>query len=143
MQRILALSTLVLSGGVLAQQAPASAPPKMYRCGSTYSQTPCASDAAALKVPNGNVASPGQGPRGQALCATEAAMVAGLREPVSVQAMARPRTEVISYADKHIAAVRHEIGVTSEAGAEIAAPRRLICWLSEDQARILRWEATQ
>ena len=112
---------------------PASAQ-TLYRCGNTYSQTPCAAEAQAVRVYAASAPKSAPGPRGFALCAAQL--------PEAQAARAKPegprRTEVIAYAGQPMQARRFDLTVPAE-GAD-PATLRLICWLSEDEARVLQVE---
>lgn len=123
------LVSLLLAGLALPSGAQT-----LYRCGNTYSQTPCAGEAQAVRVYAASAPKAAPGPRGVALCAAQL--------PEAQAARAKPegarRTEVITYAGQPMQARRYDLTVPAE-GTD-PAPSRLSCWLSEDEARVLQLE---
>lgn len=105
----------------------------LYRCGNTYSQTPCSDQAQRLRVYAASAPQAVAGPRGFALCAAKL--------PAELSARAQPlgkrRTEVIPYAGQPMQALRFDLQVLPEGGHPA---QRYACWLSEDQARLLQFE---
>jgi hypothetical protein len=106
----------------------------LYKCGNTYSQTPCSDTAQPVRVFTTPAPKAEPGARGFALCAAQL--------PAEDAARARQqgtrRVEVIRYADQPLSAQRFDLVLPpQEAGAPTA---RYACWLSEDQARLLQFE---
>jgi len=134
--RPICLLVLLLAGVAQSQT--------VYRCGNQFSQTPCAADAQAR--PNAGVAPAvaASGPRGFALCTAEAMRRLQPPEPASTRVLqlGERRTEVIRYADRSLAAPRYELSADVKTAYGLyGGPLRFACWLSEDQARVLRFEA--
>jgi hypothetical protein len=104
---------------------PAPAPAQqMYRCGSTYSQTPCSPTATATRTRSDVPPDNAGGSQSGAACAASAS-----------------RAEVIQYSGQPVVALRYDLSITtvSPAGVWLAA-RAYSCYLSEDQQRILKFE---
>lgn len=132
---------LALLGALPAVQAQI-----VYRCGNTISQTPCGPDATPQRV-LGAPAAPASRPaaaQGQALCAEQAIQQTATPEPASarVQLLAPRRVEVIRYADRSLAAYRYDLAVDVKTAYGLyTGAQRFSCWLSEDQARVLQFQA--
>ena len=118
---------------------------KLYQCGKTFSQTPCAIDAAERRLHTmgaSDPALPAPKLKGFDLCAAAAAKATGTLEPESARAQARaPRKmEVIQYAGAALPAQRYELEVTAKnENGMYALTRAVTCWVSEDQSRILQF----
>lgn len=131
----------VLAAGLFPLALPASAQP-LYRCGNTYSQTPCAADAASRSVYSGAAPSRGPGFSGYELCSAHAVRYVASPEPESARTMAvgQRKTEVIQYAGQSIAAHRFDLAVDAKTSYGVySGPVMYSCWLSEDQARVLQF----
>ncbi|MEO8153992.1 MAG: hypothetical protein ABI605_13040 [Rhizobacter sp.] len=121
---------------------PITAPAQqLYRCGNTYSQTPCAPDAAPARISAGAAPEQAVGSSGKELCASEG--VAQLRFPdpesTRVQSVVKAGAEVIRYADKPIAARKFNLVINTKDGAgAYTGDRSYVCYLSEDERRVLR-----
>jgi len=129
---------LVGLGGVV----PPAAAQQMYRCGSTYSQTPCAADAQAVRIHADAVPDTGPGVAGLALCAATAATTLGSAEPASARAqlLAPRRSEPLLFAGQTVSAHRYELSVDAKLpNGGHSGPVAFSCWLSEDQARVLQF----
>jgi hypothetical protein len=133
-------SLLAAAGGLLLMATAALAQP-LYRCGNTYSQTPCAPDARPARISSGAAPDQPEGLQGQELCAAEAPRLLGMPDPYSarIESLARGETEVIQYAGQPIAArkVHLTINARNSTGA-YAGEQAYLCYLSEDERRILR-----
>ncbi|MBX3621081.1 MAG: hypothetical protein KF891_14015 [Rhizobacter sp.] len=120
----------------------ASAPSQtLYRCGSTYSQTPCAADAAPARISAGAAPDAPAASAGADVCAS--AGVAQLRFPdpesTRVVSVRKAGTEVIQYAGKSLAARRYDITLnTKGASGAYLGERVYACYLSEDEHRLLQ-----
>lgn len=128
------LACLLLPALASAQQ--------LYRCGNTFSQTPCASDAAAVRLPppgGGQAATAGSG-GGQA-CGS-AAMSALSRSDGStlrVDAIEGGTSEVIQYAQQPMISRKYRVKVVSVAPTGVSlGERSMTCFLSEDGQRVLK-----
>lgn len=131
---------VALATGLLAATAPAGAQ-TLYRCGNTYSQTPCAADAASARMSSSAPPDAAPGAAGRELCASDGVARLGLPDPeaVRVRSVTRAGTEVIQYAGKPIAA-RHYVLVLNAKNAQggYDGDRRYSCYLSEDERRVLQ-----
>lgn len=131
---------LAAGSGLLLLAASAIAQP-LYRCGNTYSQTPCAPEAKPARISSGAAPDQPEGLQGKELCAAEAPRLLGLPDPYSarIESLAKGETEVIQYAGQPIAArkVHLTINARNSAGA-YAGEQAYLCYLSEDERRILR-----
>jgi len=117
---------------------------QLYRCGNTYSQTPCAPDAAPARISAGAAPEQAAGASGRDLCATEGVAQMGFPDPEStrVVAVAKGGAEVIQYAGKPIAS--HKFNITLNTKNEVGAymgNRVYGCYLSEDERRVLKVDA--
>lgn len=126
-----------------ALAAPVIAQP-LYRCGSTYSQTPCGPEATATRTFADTVADRPAGSQAGAACATHAPQVLNVPDPTALRVVSTSasRAEVIQYSGQPVVALRYDLSIStvSPAGVWLAA-RPYTCFLSEDQQRILRFEA--
>ena len=124
---------LVLATAVQAQQ--------LYRCGNTYSQTPCAADAKPARLHQGTAPDKAAGPSGFELCSAAALKAVRSPEPESarVQPVGERVSQVIEYASKPLASHRYELTVDAKTRNGVySGPVAFSCWLSEDQARVLQ-----
>jgi hypothetical protein len=129
---------------VAASAGPASA--QMYKCGSTFSQTPCAPDAVAKPAPSSAAPDAAAGLAGYELCAAAARRMANSPEPETarVQPVGERRSEVIQYAGKPIATHRYDLTIDAKTRYGVfSGPTAHACWLSEDQRRVLQFHATR
>ncbi len=116
----------------------------MYRCGSTYSQTPCGPTATATRTPSDV---PADGPADQqpgAVCAREAPGQLNVPDPTQLRVLSTSagRAEVITYAGQPVAARRFELNISTVSPAGVWLPARAYtCHLSEDQQRLLKFAA--
>ncbi len=114
---------------------------QLYRCGNTYSQTPCAPDAAPARISAGAAPEQAAGSSGKELCATEGVALMGFPDPQStrVQSVSKSGAEAIQYAGKPIAARKYQITLNTknEVGA-YSGDRVYVCYLSEDERRVLK-----
>jgi len=116
----------------------------VYRCGNTYSQTPCAADTAAKKLPSSAAPDAPAGPQGESLCATEGLSRLGLADPEGARVLGVTRlgTEVIRYADKPTAARKFAVRFNPRnAYGGLAGEQVFHCFLSEDGRRVLAVES--
>ncbi|MBC7956290.1 MAG: hypothetical protein H7Y33_10525 [Cytophagales bacterium] len=113
----------------------------LYRCGNTYSQTPCAPDAAPARISAGAAPDQASGASGKDLCATEGVAQMRFPDPEStrVVAVAKGGAEVIQYAGKPLASRKFNITLNTknEVGAYMGE-RVYVCYLSEDERRVLK-----
>ena len=119
---------------------------QLYRCGNTYSQTPCAPDATPARISAAAAPEPAAGASGKELCASEG--VAQLRFPdpesTRVQSVVKVGAEVIRYADKPIAARKFNLVINTKDGSgAYTGDRSYVCYLSEDERRVLKVDAAR
>ncbi len=137
-QVIFCLSVWVLASASLDVHAQ-----KLYQCGKTFSQTPCAPDATEKRMYGGSSSAPAAPkPRGFELCAEAAVKATGSLEQESarVQMRGKRRMEVIQYAGEPLPAQRYDLDVSAKNDSGMyALNKSLSCWLSEDQSRILKF----
>ena len=117
----------------------------LYRCGNAYSQTPCAPDAQPAHLPG---AAPDQpaGLQGAELCAAELPRLIGMPDPTSarIESVAKGDSEVIRYAGQPIAARKYLLSINARnATGAYAGERPYLCYLSEDERRILKVSAAR
>ena len=113
---------------------------QLYRCGNTYSQTPCAADATAKKLPSSAAPDAPPGLQGESLCASEGVLRLGLADPegARVIGVAQRGTEVIQYADRPTAARKFAVRINPRnAQGGYAGEQVFFCFLSEDGRRVL------
>jgi hypothetical protein len=115
----------------------------LYRCGNTYSQVPCAPDAASARV---SAAAPDTvpGTSGKELCATEGVNQLRFPDPDSTRivAITKAGSEAIPYAGKHVAARKYQLVInTRNAVGAYAGEQAYFCYLSEDERRVLKVDA--
>ena len=115
----------------------------LYRCGNTYSQTPCGADATAKKLPSSAVPDAAAGVQGEALCASEGMQRLGWSDPevARVVDVTKLGTQVISYADKPTAARKFAVRLSIRNVHGQAGEQVFHCFLSEDQRRVLAIES--
>jgi hypothetical protein len=121
--------------------APVQAQP-LYRCGNTYSQTPCGADAQQKNLPSSQAPDAAAGTQGYELCVTHARKAMRAPDPASTQArqVGTRTSEVIPFADKSIVAHRYDIEIEPRlASGMYGNPVAYSCWLSEDQRRVLKF----
>jgi hypothetical protein len=129
--------------------APAAQAQQLYRCGNTFSQVPCAPDATKLRTPSGSSGPDAPGApalKGKELCAAEAPRQLGVNDPenIRVDSVVRGSAEVIQYAGQPMAARSYQVNLIyrNQAGV-FATARPVICYLSEDERRVLKINARQ
>ena len=127
---------------VLLSQVSSVHAQQMYKCGSTYSQTPCGPEAAVKTLPPGAAPESPPGLSGHELCAATAKKSYGGPEPDSarIQPLGDRKSEVIQYAGKSIAAFRYDIAMDTKTQYGVySGAKPYSCWLSEDQRRVLQF----
>lgn len=127
---------------LMAAGASGAAAQTMYRCGNTYSQTPCAPQAVPQRGHADAPAEKAGGAQGYDLCASRAPESVQTPEPQSarVQQVGLRKAEVIQYAGKPIAAHRYDLTVDAKTGYGVySGPQPYSCWVSEDQRRVLQF----
>jgi len=130
---------VLLAMAALPAPAPAQ---QMYRCGSTYSQTPCGPTATATRTFSDVPPDKAAGSQGAA-CAAQAPQLLNVPDPAALRVVSTSasRAEVIQYSGQPVVALRYDLSIStvSPAGVWLAA-RAYSCFLSEDQQRILKFE---
>lgn len=134
-------STWVIAAAVLGACPAGAGAQQLYRCGNTYSQTPCAADAAPARISAGAAPEQAGGVTGKDLCASDG--VAQLRFPdpesTRVLAVAKTSSEAIQYAGKPIAARKYHLTInTKDTNGAYTGDHVYVCYLSEDERRILK-----
>jgi hypothetical protein len=116
---------------------------QMYKCGSTFSQTPCGPGATAKTLPSGAVAQSPPGLSGFELCAAAAGKFSGPEpESARIQPLGERKSEIIQYAGKAMATHRYDLGIDAKTQYGVySGVRPYSCWLSEDQRRVLQFAA--
>ena len=135
----------VLLVALAASSWPAHAQ-QLYRCGNVYSQTPCAADAAPVRVRSDTVADSAPGARGADLCGATAMneIHADADGPIQVGSVTKAPAEVIQYADKPTATRKYIVDLNVRgAYTGYGGPMRFACHLSEDERRVLKFGAVR
>ena len=119
---------------------------QLYRCGNTYSQTPCAAAASAVRIAPVAAPEPAPGSHGKELCTSSAPRLLGFNDPQSarIESVVKANSEVIQYAGQPMVARKYvlSINATNAYGAYVGA-RPYACFLSEDEHRILKVAAAR
>ena len=102
----------------------------VYKCGSTYSQTPCDTKAKPTAITNNAAPAQADGLAGRELCAAGVAQHLGFRDPekAGIAAVSKAPAEVIQYAGAPL--VAHKFIVNAKG-------KLYGCYLSEDERRLL------
>jgi len=129
-----ALVVFLLLPGVCAAQ-------QLYRCGSTFSQTPCATAASAVRVPSG--AAPDAPPASQPKELCSAATVGVMQLPdanmARVESVVKGSSEAIQYAGQPMVARTYLVSVNvANACGMYAGAKVHTCYVSEDEQRVLK-----
>jgi hypothetical protein len=137
---------LLIAAIALGVHADIASAQQMYKCGNTFSQTPCAPDAVAKPVQSS--AAPGAADElsGYELCAAAARKMANSPEPETarIQPIGERRSEVIQYAGKPIATHRYDLAIDAKTQYGVfSGLQPYACWLSEDQRRVLQFRSTR
>lgn len=116
---------------------------QMYRCGNTYSQKPCATDAKPVQLHSDAAADRSPGLKGYDLCAATAPSRVDTPEPETavVQPLGPRKFEVIKFADQPLATHRFDLSVNVKTTYGVrSGPQAYSCWTSEDEAKILQFQ---
>jgi hypothetical protein len=127
---------------LLAASTTASAQ-KMYRCGNTFSQTPCASDARTVEVRKDSLATPPPGLRGQDLCRTDAAQQLRLPDPASTQivSVVKQDAEALQVAGSPVFARKYTVVLNAKnTQGAYQGDTAYSCYLNETETRIIKFE---
>ncbi|MCR5882422.1 hypothetical protein LRS03_05915 [Rhizobacter sp. J219] len=119
---------------------------QMYKCGNTFSQTPCAPDAVAKSTAPSAAPDAAAGVTGYELCAAAARKMVRSPEPETarIQPIGERRSEVIQYAGKPIATHRYDLAIDAKTQYGVFSGQQpYACWLSEDQRRVLQFSSTR
>ncbi|MBC7995088.1 MAG: hypothetical protein H7Z15_17805, partial [Rhizobacter sp.] len=117
---------------------------QLYRCGNTYSQTPCAPDAASARISAGAAPAPAPGAVGKDVCATDGVARMNFPDPEStrIRSVTKAGAEVIQYAGKPMAARKYQLAInTKDHAGAYTGDRVYLCYLSEDERRVLKVDA--
>jgi hypothetical protein len=117
---------------------------QLYRCGNTFSQTPCAPDAASARMSGGAAPEPVAGTAGKDLCTTAGVAQMNFPDPEStrIRSVTKAGTEVIQYAGKPIVARKYQLAInTKDQVGDYTGDRTYLCYLSEDERRVLKVDA--
>ena len=130
----------------LAALSASASAQKMYRCGSTYSQTPCGPAATVTHAPTDAAVDNAGVSQAGAACTAHAPRLLDVPDPAALRVLSTSagRAEVIQYSGQAVVARRYELRIStvSPAGVWLAA-RTYSCFLSEDQQRILKFEVSR
>lgn len=138
------MNTRLLILVALAGQVGLACAQQLYKCGNTFSQTPCAPDAVARPVQSSAVPDAPPGITGYELCAAAARKMVKSPEPETarIQPIGERRSEVIQYAGKPMAAHRYDLAVDAKTTYGVfSGLQPYSCWLSEDQRRVLQFRS--
>jgi hypothetical protein len=119
---------------------------QMYKCGNTFSQTPCAPDAVAKPMQPSATPDTATDVTGYELCAAAARKMVNSPEPETarIQPVGERRSEVIQYAGKPIATHRYELAIDAKTPYGVySGLQPYACWLSEDQRRVLQFRSAR
>lgn len=117
---------------------------QLYRCGNTFSQTPCAPDAASARMSAGAAPEPATGAAGKDVCATTGVSQMNFPDPEStrIRTVTKAGAEVIQYAGKPIVARKYQLAInTKDHAGAYTGERTYLCYLSEDERRVLKVDA--
>jgi hypothetical protein len=135
----------LLAAAALLTLCAAAGAQTMYRCGNTFSQTPCGNDAKASPAPR-----PGDGGAGPAAeaertraqpCLAELAQRVGVAGPAALKIgrMEGPRVEAIDIKGEKLVVRTYEFtALTRNAYGGQSPGARFTCHLSEDEQRLVR-----
>jgi hypothetical protein len=131
---------ILFAAGAAALLATASHAQTLYRCGSTFSQVPCAADAASMQTRADRVADAPAAAHGADLCTAAAPTMLALVDPYSAQieSVQRGPAESIMYGNRPTTAHTYVmmINAKNQYGA-YNGTRAYACHLSEDELRVL------
>jgi hypothetical protein len=131
---------ILLTATVAVLLAGTSDAQTLYRCGNTFSQVPCAADAASMQTRADKVADAPTAAHGADLCSTAAPTILALSDPYSMQieSVKRAPAESILYGNRPTTAHTYLmlINAKNQYGA-YTGTRAYACHLSEDEQRVL------
>jgi hypothetical protein len=112
---------------------------QLYRCGNTFSQTPCGSDAATVRVPGAAVPTSGGNAPGQACAQRVIAATTAQGGSARIVGVQTAGTEVIQYAKQSMAAKLYAVQVARVDGQGRDLGQVTVqCYTSEDDQRVLK-----
>jgi hypothetical protein len=129
-----ALALLSLLPAVCAAQS-------LYRCGNTYSQTPCAAAASAVRLSPGAAPETPAATQPRELCGAATVGVMQLPDAnmARVESVVKGNSEAIEYAGKPMVARTYLVTVNvANAYGMYTGPKVHACYLSEDEQRVLK-----
>ena len=130
------LSSLWLAAGACPAQT-------LYKCGSTFSQTPCASTAEEVTVPKGRTATtastevPGQGLE---MCRAAVPRMSGVKDPYSavIESIGEVRHDTLRIGDESVIVKRYDVLMNAKNSYGAYAGAKLYrCFVSVDEKRLL------
>jgi hypothetical protein len=131
--------TLRRAGLLLALLPTLASAQQLYRCGNTFSQKPCGSDAAAVRVPGAAVPTSGSNAPGQVCAKRVIATTTAQGGSARIVDTQTAGTEVIQYAGQSMAARLYAVTVArTDAQGRDLGPVTIQCYASEDDQRVLK-----
>ncbi len=113
----------------------------LYRCGKTFSQTPCGADAQPLKLHRGgDPTSPPEAGAGAQACTKAARMQLNVpaRHTLEIERAQAGKPEAIVFADQPMVARTLTLELAQMNGPVLVNTHAARCHLSEDGQRVLR-----
>ncbi len=113
---------------------------QLYRCGNTFSQKPCGTDATTVRVPGAAVpTSGGGGSPGQVCGQRVIASMSAQGGSAQIDSVQTAGTEVIQYAKQSVAAHLYAVTLSRiDSQGRSLGQVTVQCYLSEDDQRVLR-----
>lgn len=135
----------LLAAAALLSFCAAAGAQTMYRCGNTFSQTPCGGDAKAGPVPRGGEGAPANAAEAARMrarpCLAELAQRVGVDGPaaLNIGRMEGPRVEAIEIKGEKLVVRTFEFTALARNAYGGQSPgARFTCHLSEDEQRVVR-----
>ncbi len=125
----------------LALHSLPAAAQKLYRCGNSFSQTPCAADAISKPLPNDTVKGGGDTKQGHNACVEMMRKSLNLPDShtVTIESAKRGKTETIQYAEQTLVARTYIVSAAiRNAMGNKTGEQTTMCYLSEDEQRVLK-----
>jgi len=111
---------------------------QLYRCGNTFSQKPCGTDATTVRVPGAAVPSTGGGSPGQVCGQRVIASMSAQGGSAQIDSVQTAGTEVIQYAKQSVAAHLYAVTLSRiDSQGRSLGQVTVQCYLSEDDQRVL------
>jgi len=112
---------------------------QLYRCGNTFSQKPCGTDATTVRVPGAAVPTAGGGSPGQVCGQRVIASMSAQGGSAQIDSVQTAGTEVIQYAKQSVAAHLYAVTLSRiDSQGRSLGQVTVQCYLSEDDQRVLR-----